>query len=280
MTRISPLVFIAIEVAAAITFGSSGRADDEPSPLTIEGYTDQLSYRAGEVVRFSVSTTVGRYSMEIDRLGAETKTVYRKFDLPGASHPIPEDASSNGCRWPVAHSLTVPADWQSGYYNVRLRVADNGGKFVGRNRRTAEFDLFFIVRPAQPGKTTPILLQLCTNTYEEFGGKHTVVGYECDGCEFELKDGLPIPTGRDGTPEGFVILGTCPARRHPADALWYDRFPRDPTGAPTQGAAVFGVYVKGGTVVATRSTDWAHGLKGGDPVVERITRNVLDRLAK
>jgi len=115
---------------------------------------------------------------------------------------------------------------------------------------------------------------------EEFGGKHTIVGYECDGCEFELKDGLPIPTGRDGTPEGFVILGTCPARWHPADALWYDRFPRDSTGAPTQGAAVFGVYVKGGTVVTTGSTDWAHGLKGGDAAVERITRNVLDRLGK
>ncbi|MFI5457631.1 MAG: N,N-dimethylformamidase beta subunit family domain-containing protein [Isosphaerales bacterium] len=204
MTRISPLVFTAIVAAAVMTIVSSGRTADEPSPLTIEGYTDQLSYRPGEVVRFHISTTAGRYSMEIDRLGAETKTVYRKSDLPGASHPIPEDASSNGCRWPVAHSVTVPADWRSGYYNVRLRVADNGGKFVGRNRRTAEIDLF----------------------------------------------------------------------------LWYDRFPRDSTGAPTQGAAVFGVYVKGGTVVTTGWTNWAHGLKGGDAVVERITRNVLDRLAK
>jgi hypothetical protein len=115
---------------------------------------------------------------------------------------------------------------------------------------------------------------------EEFGGKHTVVGYECDGCEFALKDGLPVPTGRDGTPEGFVILATCPARWHPDDALWYDRFPRDSTGAPAQGAAVLGVYTKGGTVLTTGSTDWAHGLRGGDAVVERITRNVLDRLSK
>ena len=43
---------------------------------------------------------------------------------------------------------------------------------------------------------------------------------------------------------------------------------------------MLGVYVKGGTVVTTGSTDWAHGLRGGDPVVERITRNVLDRLSK
>src|SRR5690606_37680085 len=62
---------------------------------------------------------------------------------------------------------------------------------------------------------------------DEFGGMHTVVGYECDGCEFELVDGLPVPTGRDGTPKDFTILATCPARWHPDDALWYDRFPRD-----------------------------------------------------
>jgi hypothetical protein len=88
-----------------------------------------------------------------------------------------------------------------------------------------------------------------------------------------------VPTGRDGTPQDFTILATCPTRWHPDDALWYDRFPRDPDGAPAQGAAVMGTYTRGGTVFTTGTTDWSHGLRGGDPVVERITRNVLDRLA-
>src|SRR5439155_1826803 len=145
-----------------------GPASDEPTPLTIEGYTHHLSYRPGDVIRFHIATTAGRYAMEIARLGAETKSVYRRSGLPGEAHPIPENASSHGCNWPVAHSLTLPADWRSGYYNVRLRAADNGGKFVGRNRRTAEVDLFFIVRPAEPGKATRILLQLCTNTYNAY----------------------------------------------------------------------------------------------------------------
>ncbi len=95
-----------------------------------------------------------------------------------------------------------------------------------------------------------------------------------------MKDGLPVPTNRDGTPEGFVILASSPARWHPDDALWYDRFPRDPAGAPALGAAVLGTYTRGGTVVTVGSTDWAHGLRGGDEVVERITRNILDRLSK
>src|SRR5262249_29294908 len=147
MTRIIPRIVLSI-IISATTLGSSGWASDEPPPLTIEGYTDQLSYRPGEVVRFHISTTAGRYSLEITRLGAETKSFYRSSGLPGKAYPIPEHASSHGCDWPVSHSLTVPADWRSGYYNVRLRVADAGGKFVGRNRRTAEVDVFFIVRPA------------------------------------------------------------------------------------------------------------------------------------
>ena len=109
----------------------------------------------------------------------------------------------------------------------------------------------------------------------KFGSQDTIVGYECDGCEMRWEDGLPSPTHSDGTPKSFTILGTCPAKWAPGDSLWYDRFPKDRIGA-----AVLGVYTNGGTVFTTGSTDWAHGLRGKDPQVEKITRNVLDRLSK
>ena len=112
---------------------------------------------------------------------------------------------------------------------------------------------------------------------DQFGGEHTILGYECDGCEFEMKDGLPIATGRDGTPEDFQILATGPAKWGPEDTItWYERWPED-----QQGAACMGTYTRpgGGTVFTAATTDWSHGLDGKpDPVVERITRNVLDRL--
>ena len=110
-----------------------------------------------------------------------------------------------------------------------------------------------------------------------FGGKDTIVGYECDGCEMEWVDDLPFPTHRDGTPESFEIVGTCQARWAPGDSYWYDRFPKDRIGA-----AVLGSYTSagGGTVVTAGTTDWAHGLGGNDPVVMQVTRNVLDRLSK
>jgi hypothetical protein len=110
---------------------------------------------------------------------------------------------------------------------------------------------------------------------DRFGGQDTIVGYECDGCEMRWKDGLPEPTGSDGTPTNFEIVATCPAKWAPGDSLWYDRFPADRVGA-----SVMGVYRRGGTVFTCGSTDWAHGLKGNDPTVIQITRNILDRLSK
>ncbi len=106
-------------------------------------------------------------------------------------------------------------------------------------------------------------------------GKNKVVGYECDGCELEWKDGLPYPTHRDGTPKDFTVVATCPARWHPDDCEWYERWEKGRTGQ-----SVIGTYTKGGTVVTVGTTDWPHGLRGNDPVVVRVTKNVLDRLSK
>ncbi len=114
-----------------------------------------------------------------------------------------------------------------------------------------------------------------TKRGENFGGKDTIVGYECDGCEFTLQEGLPVPTCRDGTPKTFTIVATAPARWHPDDCEWYEKWEKGRTGA-----AVLGTYTRNGTVVTVGSTDWAHGLRGNDPVVVRVTRNVLDRLSK
>jgi hypothetical protein len=130
------------------------------------------------------------------------------------------------------------------------------------------------------------------------GAGATVVGYECDGCDFTYRDGLPYPTGVDGTPDTFEILGTAPAAhftrttsaRPPRDdepseveyiaARLFDDRSDDAVARIEHGHAVLGSYTSpaGGTVVTSGSTDWAHGLAGRDPQIEQITRNVLDRL--
>ena len=131
------------------------------------------------------------------------------------------------------------------------------------------------------------------------GAAATTVGYECDGCDFTYRDGLPYPTGVDGTPADFEILGTAPAAHFTRDTATRPPAPNEPSEvefiasrlfngsrAPedieriSHGHAVLGTYTSaaGGVVVTSGSTDWAHGLAGRDPQVEQITRNILDRL--
>ncbi len=125
---------------------------------------------------------------------------------------------------------------------------------------------------------------------DTFGTEAGIAGYECDGCEFVIEGGRPVPTGRDGTPRNFEILATAPARWSPRDGslAWAtqlrkalppsDRVPDD--FGNRLGAAVLGIYSRGGTVVTVGSTDWPDGLTAGDPIVQQIVHNILDRLSK
>ena len=131
------------------------------------------------------------------------------------------------------------------------------------------------------------------------GAAGVTVGYECDGCDLTYVDGLPHPTGVDGTPADFTVLGTVPAAHFTRTTATRPPPPDEPSevefiaarvagGGRTpadverfsHGHAVLGTYTSpaGGVVVTSGSTDWAHGLAGLDPEVEQITRNLLDRL--
>ncbi len=144
-------------------------AADGEDAFFIEGYAGRASYAPGESLTLHVSTSEPVFSVEIVRVGAETRSVWRRDGIAGAAHPVPAKASAEGCAWPAALTLEIPADWTSGYFQVALRVADGGDEFVMRNRRSAEASCFFIVRES-PATTEPakILLQLATNTYNAY----------------------------------------------------------------------------------------------------------------
>ena len=116
------------------------------------------------------------------------------------------------------------------------------------------------------------------------GGDARVVGYECDGCDFTYRDGLPYPTGSDGTPADFVILGTAPAAHFTRTTAARPPAPNEPSEVEFIAGRLFGTREEtdvargGGTVVTSGSTDWAHGLAAHDRDVEQITANLLDRL--
>jgi hypothetical protein len=130
------------------------------------------------------------------------------------------------------------------------------------------------------------------------GAESVIVGYEADGCDFTYRDGLPYPTGSDGTPTNFEIIATSPVapldreavpRPIPDDQLSEIEFiawrmlgdKRPETQARiAHGHCVMGTFTRGaGTVVTVGCTEWANGLRGRSPRVEQVTRNIVTKLA-
>lgn len=126
---------------------------------------------------------------------------------------------------------------------------------------------------------------------DTLGSSLSAVGYECDGCELELRDGLPMATAAGGTPPHFEVLATAPATPfdkhttplplapgadhelefHARRLLGDDS--KENCDRLRSGHAVLGTYTRGGTVITTGSTEWAYALD--DPAIDRITHNIL-----
>jgi hypothetical protein len=166
-------------------------------------YTDRLSYRPGDTVRFHTSTSAPRYSIEIARVGARREVLWTRSGLPG-----------------------------------HLEYGD------------------------------------------VFGSADRIVGYECDGLDFVTRNGLPYPTGKDGTPMTTEILALAPTSlgERPSaerEVMWDQRdleavvrqLERRVTPAGLEkyrhGTAAVVTFTRGkGTVFNCGSTEWVYGLQG------------------
>jgi hypothetical protein len=90
------------------------------------------------------------------------------FTVEADEHATPNDAASNGCQWPVAHTIDTGADWPSGFYEVEMTIDVDG--------KTRRDYAFFVVRPRA---STKIVLALASNTwaaYNDFGGPNLYTG--------------------------------------------------------------------------------------------------------
>jgi hypothetical protein len=108
-----------------------------------------------------------------------------------------------------------------------------------------------------------------------------LAGCACDGVPLDTFDRasglaqLSAWADQDGTPGGYQLLAACPL-----DRRWPELPPRERHAVCEDvHAAALGLFERGGTVFSAGTTDWAQVLADGrDRKVERITRNVLDRL--
>jgi hypothetical protein len=122
-------------------------------------------------------------------------------------------------------------------------------------------------------------------TGSTLGAGQPLIGYECDGAAFAYDEhGVARATGTDGTPESFLILGIAPLE--PVHENFFDLraghwncTSREP-GTAGPRAATMGVHTGHGTVFTAATTDWPTIVaRGCDAAVDRVTRNVLDRLS-
>jgi hypothetical protein len=128
-----------------------------------------------------------------------------------------------------------------------------------------------------------------------FGDQVPLLGYENDGCPLAFgADGRPAAGDGLGVPQDLEIIALAPAAFAEAPSPYRPLIPPEQLdvvariafggdGPEAQarvlrGHAVMASFRRGaGEVFNAGTTEWAHGLGAGDPFVERITRNVLDR---
>ncbi|QES42919.1 hypothetical protein DEJ49_19725 [Streptomyces venezuelae] len=203
----------------------------------------------GNIANFGGNTCWWRVHVARDGAGLRCD----KFP-PGASAETDPD-SSYGCpdHW-----------WESEPENSLLGVSYRNGGGHWDGPRTP---LGFTVTEAEHWLFSGTGLQ----TGDVVGRDGALVGYECDGAAYELDaSGRPRPTGRDGTPKNFEILGIA---QLPGD---WNFAAREAMDSPR--AATVGLYTANGTVFTAATTDWAR-LLATDPQVAAITRNVFTRLS-
>lgn len=131
------------------------------------------------------------------------------------------------------------------------------------------------------------------------GASVPLVGYEVDGVTYTFRDGLPLPTGEDGTPADLQILALTPAtldeEDHGNSGSLLQVGDADLAGAAKmllgsdshearervrRGAAVMTWMRKGdGAVFSGGTTEWPYALSEEEAAVERVVRNVLDQFS-
>lgn len=129
------------------------------------------------------------------------------------------------------------------------------------------------------------------------GADSHVYGYEVDGLDHEIRGGLPYPTPDSGAPDGLEILavGMAAQVEESADIAFEHQFLGDEDGRFTaetlfgeasdanldkvkRGNGMIVNFRRGkGEVFHAGSCEWVAGLLRQDAMVERVTRNVLDR---
>jgi len=140
---------------------------------TVEGYCVPLSVVAGDTVDFKVSAsrpyTVTYMRLKRQADGSVGIPLADAFAREAGVQSAPEESWDFGCDWKSRFSLSVPAEWQSGFYAARC--TDSQGK---------DSYIVFVVKPRPPRRADVAVLANTNtwNAYNSWGGrsKYTSTG--------------------------------------------------------------------------------------------------------
>jgi len=96
-------------------------ASADPNRAQVWGYTDTLSYQAGDTLTLHAISHSATFEMSILLDGATPRQM-TAARVSGGIAETPPDCSVKGCDWPARWSMDIPADWPSGVYRVVLAV--------------------------------------------------------------------------------------------------------------------------------------------------------------
>ncbi|MCU1227735.1 MAG: hypothetical protein JWO97_619 [Acidobacteria bacterium] len=125
------------------------------------GYANRTSVAAGDTIEFRIATAMSPFDVELVNLAHPTDVLTTIDGLTS----IARDCTGmweTGCGWPLTTQFTVPSTWPSGYYAARFPTS------------AGTRNIIFVVRAANPGTTSPIVVISPTNTYtayNQFSGK-------------------------------------------------------------------------------------------------------------
>ena len=111
-----------------------------------------------------------------------------------------------------------------------------------------------------------------------FGQEDSIVGVEADGALMDHTQSPPVYTGADGVSPEYHIVATA-AGKIPENFLSLDGSGTDELIDAHSTIAINESEFKG-TVFNAATVEWGHGLYRDNSPVARMTRNVLDRLAR
>jgi len=193
----------------------------DPNHVEVFTYTDRLSYRCGEMVRFHTSTTAASFDIEIYRDGAEPALIERLRDIKGSSVALPPDFYSSGCGWPESTHWRIPDNAPSGFYLVLSRAALPDGTMRDQEHG------FFILPRRERRASVLLIAATCTWTaYNDWGGINNYLGVGAPpGFDFAPRLSIHRPWARgflwvpDGAPRKTAwasrAVGAIP--RYPLD---------------------------------------------------------------